>query len=518
MLCLYVLRLTFATSRRLCRIARSNITQQGECFLPTVAAFISNNEPLCKRMVAHFLQSDPPEIRRKIQALFLQDKLIEELTSRLFSAQLERGRLEKEIYEYRASVAPIQKCPEEILGIVFEYYLLENPRLICRLLLVCRNWYKVTVSSPRLWNRIPIKFVLELDAKSTFKSVEKRVDQCLTLSKSTPLELDLDFSEFISPEAGVRNIICKFLSEYVAVDGMDFKIWLESLCIEEPEIITICQYNDALNLLNRMIGDNGEVMSRWRSLDLCLPDDPFLALKIIEHFKHATPNLVRLLIIDTWALWDFSKPAEKLFPDLSSLQHFEVTNPIDLDFITPGYSSVHTLTFNDVTYWDPSILSRFTHLRKLEIEGWRYRQAELAPSVRTVVHLPELRQLIIKGLVLNFDNVEFQAPILDLLHLSRRHAPSFRIYPEVQAAQVHWGVVDDSLISEWTYEYIKSEPYSILLKYNSAFHLQVPRFSKEITCGIIRELKTQPNWSSALKSVSFEGRSGVLKTIEVDAL
>ena len=107
-------------------------------------------------MPSRSTQADPPEIQQKIQALYAQNSLIKQIQSNLSAAQLERDRLEREIFEYRASVAPIQKCPEEVLLMIFELYSNYNPQLVTHLLPVCRHWYNIAVNAPQLWNHIGI--------------------------------------------------------------------------------------------------------------------------------------------------------------------------------------------------------------------------------------------------------------------------------------------------------------------------------------------------------------------------
>lgn len=139
-------------------------------------------------------RATPPEIRRKLQALKHQKILISEFQSRLAAAELECSRLEGEIYEYRASIAPIKKCPPEVLAIIFELYLCDNPTIICRLLLVCRQWYQITISTSRLWSRIPIKIRYTHNIENASNSIKRRLEMSLKRSGSVLLELDLDFS------------------------------------------------------------------------------------------------------------------------------------------------------------------------------------------------------------------------------------------------------------------------------------------------------------------------------------
>ncbi|KIM32541.1 hypothetical protein M408DRAFT_182939 [Serendipita vermifera MAFF 305830] len=102
-------------------------------------------------MATHSTPADPPEICRKLEALQHQYKITEDLCSRIKDAQLECARLETEISEYRASVAPIRRFPQELLLMFFEYYICENPRIIRHLLPVCKQWYELAIPFSRLY-------------------------------------------------------------------------------------------------------------------------------------------------------------------------------------------------------------------------------------------------------------------------------------------------------------------------------------------------------------------------------
>jgi len=83
--------------------------------------------------------SDSSEIRVKLELLHQQEKIIEYLANKLEAAQLEYYCLEAEIKSYQASLSPIQKCPEEVLLIIFESFSKQNPKTVAGLLPVCKQ-------------------------------------------------------------------------------------------------------------------------------------------------------------------------------------------------------------------------------------------------------------------------------------------------------------------------------------------------------------------------------------------
>jgi hypothetical protein len=89
-------------------------------------------------------------IREKIQRLKDRKKRIRHLQDQIDIEWETCHQLEKELELYHASVAPIRNCPPEILSMFFEYYVAENPRLIRRVLLVCRLWHFIAINTPQL--------------------------------------------------------------------------------------------------------------------------------------------------------------------------------------------------------------------------------------------------------------------------------------------------------------------------------------------------------------------------------
>jgi F-box-like len=67
-----------------------------------------------------------------------------------------------------AFVAPIHKCPHELLVMIFKHYLSNKPFLICRLLLVCKTWHTIAVGTPLFWTKIFInRHTDEADAENS---------------------------------------------------------------------------------------------------------------------------------------------------------------------------------------------------------------------------------------------------------------------------------------------------------------------------------------------------------------
>ncbi|KIM32551.1 hypothetical protein M408DRAFT_19950 [Serendipita vermifera MAFF 305830] len=473
-------------------------------------------------MTAHSISSDPPEIRRKLEALQHQHEVIENLRSRINVAQLECARLETELSEYRASVAPIRRCPQELLLMFFEYHTCKNPRLIRNVLLVCKQWYELAISSPRLWNRIPINFDSDWDLKSACESIEKRLEQCLKFSGTLPLELDFDFSELIPPQNQIESKIWEDISKYIQEDGFRaFDTWVSDLNVDllnDPAVISICQPHHIFGLLKILMGKDGGIMSRWGTLRVELPDDSELALDILELFSYATPSLVRLQI--KYMRAEYASILGGEFPDLSALEHLEVSSAADLKLFKSNPTLMQTLTFLDMQSCDPSILTPFTRLQELEVICWVADRLEEDSFSHGVVDLPALRRLSVRGVVPNFGTLKFRVPVLDELHLSRGYIENPFIYPKVQASRISWEVERGwSWISKWTLDRVRLDLRAILLQYRSATELRLSSRWKEGILALVQELKSDGTWLSALRVINLEAEDGTIsETIEVQEL
>ncbi|KIM32559.1 hypothetical protein M408DRAFT_19959 [Serendipita vermifera MAFF 305830] len=272
-----------------------------------------------KSMVAYSTQEDPPEIREKLEALQSQNGLIEELQLRLNAARLERDRLEREIDEYRTSIPSgpsyIHRCPKEVLMILFEFYTLENPRVVRRLLQVCREWYQLAISTPRLWNRIPVTPEYVWDMKSSCKDIYRRVGVCLQRSGSLPLELDLNFTNFESSRAKIREkIIDCFWDDIQDIPTLSGWAWnLPTEEIEEFKVIPACHPRHVLVVIRQLTGKTGDVMLRWGSLRLTLPEDPDVAI-LWKRLSFPTPRLSHMTLIGTYDTTVHNVDASVAFP------------------------------------------------------------------------------------------------------------------------------------------------------------------------------------------------------------
>ncbi|KIM32555.1 hypothetical protein M408DRAFT_19955 [Serendipita vermifera MAFF 305830] len=477
-------------------------------------------------MVVYSTQEDPPEIRKKLEALQSQNNLIEELQLRLNPAQSERDRLEKEIDEYRASVLSgpsyIRKCPKEVLMIVFEFYTLANPLVVRRLLLVCREWYQLAVSMPRLWNRIPISLPYVWDIRSPCKNISRRVEIFLQRSGPLLLELDLDLSSFETSRAKIcRKIVDCF--EGSIADLRTFRAWAYGLSTDDIEdfgVLPACDPQYVFDLVEQLMGKTGNVMRRWGSLRLVLPADGSLAAMVWEHFEYPTPHLSRIELLEAYEMTMlYGKDHYDVFPDLGALRHLELYGLDELDGLPFEVSVLETFVLEYVRD-DISSLSSFTNLHTLKLVGSRYAVLVVDPVTRTTVSLPRLRNLCVQWFISGIQNVHFDIPKLECLDIFCRGTRLLgkENYARVQTERLSWRFEKPEPWEGDMGTSITSELQSILVSYPNTAYFTFPFIFKEVVIAILREPDVNSALSSALREVTFEGPLGDRETVVAQGL
>jgi hypothetical protein len=149
----------------------------------------------------------PEFIQRQIQQLHEKETRIVELEAELS----QNAQLERDLEPYRVGsslahvtsvqrisiepigTAPINRCPDEIIYMIFEdCVLFPDHFYIRRLLLVCRRWYTLVTNTAKLWSRIEISSPWDLFDIGSQRSQFPYIFACLDRSKNLPITLHLD--------------------------------------------------------------------------------------------------------------------------------------------------------------------------------------------------------------------------------------------------------------------------------------------------------------------------------------
>jgi hypothetical protein len=406
---------------------------------------------------------------------------------------------------------------------IFELYLVEDPRMVRILLSVCKQWYQIVCASPQLWRHIRVEFANEWDIESISESTNRYVDACLKHSGSIMWELQLDFSQVITVRDHIIAEIQGSLEEFFSWEGRQaFIEWANRLDTNELEYQWAVLDPDgphnlwnmpsghldyAYEVISKLAGEDGSRMIRWGSLTLQFPEDNYgLAKEIWENFIYPAPKVTRM--VATGFRYDFPHQVNTdllAFPDLPALKHLDMQDVPDRRCFITATSSLESIVLHGgVENWTSTFLSAFARLKTLElVKG--HCNWHLDPTQSTV-SLPELRQLILRGSFQCLWKIEFIVPKLKFLDIIQNFPASEIMLPKVQPFHVRLEVED------WRFcrnsKALRSQLRGILLQYPSAECLTCPTFLRNCFITVAKELKKKGKLSSALKTIIFKGDEG----------
>jgi hypothetical protein len=371
------------------------------------------------------------------------------------------SRLNKEI-RHSETTAPIHKCPEDVLLIVFYSIVGEDPKLATNLLFVCRQWYGIVVRAPRLWNHINVELGRSSCISTYSDTLMQHIMTCLQRSASSPLHIRLN------------------------LDDLPTK---QTKPFEHPE--------GAMEAIAVLVGENGEHMKRWETVEITFPsylssylgdDEGEDDLVVWENtdtmnepiwrlFSYPAPNLTKLWIRGVNFPLQRLQPQEQFTTlQLESLTEFRINaSPPRWDFLGLNFRSVTLLMLEVDTgsYHQTLGLSQFTHLRHLIIRSSWPRVLRPAP---TTIRLPSLQTL--SAGCYTPKTTTWDIPVLQMLELRgvRMSLDTVEL-PNVQASHVSWT----------SYEWNQKDPVLIqhhlqllLSQYAEMRKLTVPSIARPI--------------------------------------
>jgi len=454
-----------------------------------------------------------PKIEGLLKSMKRAQRRIKSLQEQLKTAKSEYNRLELEWEDYKASIAPIRTCPPEVLSMIFHFYLLKNPRLVRRLLLVCKQWYSLVVNNPLMWNRIFVTVPDVWDIESAARPIKRRIKCCLQRSGTLLLDIDLDLSNLRSEEDQIiEKIRMSFIHEVEEEDWDKIFDWSQALDLGElitsPPATTTYLPKSMLKVVQQLVGKSGEIMTRWGSLNLHLPesDMPFV-MDIWEIFAWPAPNLSRMIIRCSDIMEQYPGELAVGFPDISSLKHLDIREMKNLEFLKLENSSLESLIiYYGIQDWNAIGFSRLTQLQRLEVTDMysNFRHLE-----RFTIDLPRLRHLILNGDVKNLDMVDFRVPVLRTLDLVRWDHPGFHSFPKLQSLHVRWKNEGPSIFeSSWSPTILLAEMKMILVQFDMAVNLTINEFARSALIEAVQSLHASGEFSNALETIVVERPNG----------
>ena len=314
-------------------------------------------------------------------------------------------------------MAPIHRCPEDVLLMVFCSFAGGNPESATRLLSVCRRWYDIVVRAPRLWNHIDVKLRKDWNLSTATDLFIQHITTCLQRSASLRLHIRLDLDGLLTKQIEHR-----------------VRAMIEAIPV--------------------LVGENGEHMKRWETFEIILPsypdegdsedeseDEYTTDESIWRHFSYPAPNLNQLWVKNAYFVQDIPPHSQLTsFLQLESLKYLRIAGgPRKWDFLGLNFESVTRLELDSFTesYIRVLSLSKFTRLQHLLIGVFQEVVVIGSLGADAVIHLPSLQTLSIK--YYSPTSIIWDLPLLQMLTIDGYHGrlTGFEL-PKVLVLHVCW--------------------------------------------------------------------------------
>ena len=386
----------------------------------------------------------PEFIQRQIQQLHEREARIVELEAELSQLQKDHAQLERDLEPYRVGsssadvtieptaieTAPINRCPDEILCLIFENsVLIPHYHVFIRHLLVCRRWYTLVTNTAKLWARIEIFSPWDLFDIGSRKSLFPYIFACLNRSKNLPITADLDMRG-LNP----HNYIAATLAEHAKaiVDEDDRQAIDEHIQLQEWDFRSTRFDSQLETVIERLIGADRASIKRWRAMRLYFPYDEDTAIRVWNIMGGA------INAVENVVLKNFPSESPIIF-DLRMVKSFSLNGAEDTERcpITSFGLSPSTLEHLDIEVDNANIdLVDILHIRQLRTLRIFCSYYEADISFDFSISLPHLERLTLAGTYGNLARLRFDLPSLDLLRLVGPSTDSNRPLPAIHPRHV----------------------------------------------------------------------------------
>ena len=443
---------------------------------------------------------------------------LEELM-KLFTATKENIKhLEQLLLRYRAAAtpSPIRRCPPEILGIIFKLLAVDYKDLDT-VSLVCKQWYNLVLQDPRLWSTITVKLPYdEWNLKSWSRSSRSYIRKCMGRNRSSQLKVELDLSSYQTTENQLVNMLSRGLQNFTPYDLSDtdrdvITDWLFDLnydALVDLEVVSNWDPGHVTNLVDELIGPDGQFMTRWDSLDIQFPENESASLlweKLADHVADLSYLRIRVSEYDivtpgiSTPIWDLPNVKVLEVPRLCNWPIFLSLNPVSLQRLsTYMYSNIEGLL---------SGLASFVRLRSLTMTIPVQKDIE-----EYSLFFPLLQELIFEQRIRHLHLIKWNCPSLKRLTLRCAADEIAKVHPQsnwlqTRPSEVHW---EDSFLyrNDWKVSVVRGVLQLFLLQFTSAEHLSVPFRAKVTMVDLLEKLSDDGNLPRNWKTTSFHYGDG----------
>lgn len=261
--------------------------------------------------------TDVPEvISKKIALFYEQDSKIANMKSQLNDLRARLENLEKEHRWLRKELKPysippekpsnnlkfgtnqvntvlhIDRLPHDILYMVFKIYLEYDHHDIWKLASVSRGWNRFIMDCPGLWAQIQITTDTDHPIQYSFQHPLSYISACLERSQDLPLDISLRFDGFPTPDDSIQTTLTD--TDGAVIDTSDIEnlvdpSWGWDLDFDSPSYCWL--FN---RFFDRLVGINGQRMTRWSRLYIDVGYDRPLSASILKRLRGPLPNLKHL--------------------------------------------------------------------------------------------------------------------------------------------------------------------------------------------------------------------------------
>jgi hypothetical protein len=368
----------------------------------------------------HIERSEDDSITYQIRSLDKVKRRINELEAELKMMYEKRTTLEATLATYRCPVSPINGLPVETLVQIFDEvayvgnseYLDEIPpeaRKVRDLMLVCRFWNDIVISSPRLWRNIYFIATREEYGANWVAKQLKYVELSMTRSKGLPLKVIIDLRQLPGSFGHTKEQLIALTGDLVPEDQVER--WLLDLDWDDCPLFKH-YYRSYENLVHTIVGENGIHLARYQSLSLLLSDDDWLAEVIWPVFDYPAPKLQHLHLLCDGEPRGIDGKSQNYDFQMPSLLQLKLEGYFTLDNL-PICGGLRDLDLCILTWDGFGRLLQLTSLHTLRID---IEDPEGQPPVSSI-QLPKLQHLIIAK--------NFPPRILQLFHFD--HLPKLTL-------------------------------------------------------------------------------------------
>ncbi|KAG8844882.1 hypothetical protein FRB91_002244 [Serendipita sp. 411] len=405
---------------------------------------------------------------------------------------------------------PISRCPDVLLGYIFEYIVEKGSHHISPLLTVDRRFHQLIMSNCFLWRKLFFTFGKDLKEVNCLST--RYVQACLERSRNALLDVVLDYSDvleqFISPGEYISRLIRDSLpgSDLEGIDRVSVGVGDVAWDMDFSTLERILQ--GRFKIIQSLTGPECIHTRRWRSAIISFPANENPQPEMLDLFTGEMPNL-QILQLDNVTFQLFCKR----LPDSGwpTVTQFRFSSDLKLSRAPLNLGLLTVLRFehcNEENNADNlATLAQCTSLRELEIEC---SGSKILDTPQIDIHLPLLTSFTLRRAVSYIDYVHFHLPKLKHLKLACR---ADQVLPNIDALHVEWEV--------WMGHWIEVEDemnylLHLLSGLKKAVSLTVKHLTHpEVCLAKCREMKVESKLPKCLQVIDIED-AGTLDLIMDD--